>query len=87
MYNLFNNWTISKFVTRKWIKLNYISSGHYSVNKKIKLKTPMLKPDLWNYSDAYIVVKWRISVTATNIAIRKNKKLTFKNNTSFKSCR
>ena len=47
----------------------------------------MLKPHLCNHSDAYIVVKLRISVTATNIAIRKNKKLTFKNNTSFKSCR
>ena len=44
----------------------------------------MLRSDLCDYSDAYIVVKRRISVTGTKNANRK--KLTFKNNGPFRSC-
>ena len=46
----------------------------------------MLRSDLCDYSDAYIVVKERISVTGTNDANRRNKKLTFKNNAPFRPC-
>ena len=46
----------------------------------------MLKLDLCDSSNAYIVVKGRISVTGTNAANRKNKKTTFKNNAPFRSC-
>ena len=46
----------------------------------------MLRSDLYDYSDAYIVVKGRISVTGNNAANRRNKKLTFKNNAPFRSC-
>ena len=45
----------------------------------------MLRSDLCDYSDAYIVVKVRISLTDTNNANRK-KKLIFKNATLFWSC-
>ena len=45
----------------------------------------MLRSDLCNYSDAYIVVKGSISVIGTNNAKRRNKKLIFKNNAPFKS--
>ena len=34
----------------------------------------MLKPDLCDYSDAYIIVKGRISVTGTNNANKRNKR-------------
>ena len=43
----------------------------------------MLRSYLCDYRDAYIVVKGR-SVTGTNAANRRNKKLTFKNNAPFK---
>ena len=46
----------------------------------------MLRSDLWDYSDSYIVVKGGISVTGINAAKRRNKKLTFRNNASFRSC-
>ena len=46
----------------------------------------MLKSDLWDYSDAYTVVKGRLSIRVTNNANRTNKKLTFKNNAPFRSC-
>ena len=39
-----------------------------------------------DYSDSYSLVKGRISVTGTNNANRRNKKLTFKNNSAFRSC-
>ena len=45
----------------------------------------MLRSDLCDYSDAYIVVKGR-GLTGTENANRRNKKLTFKNNAPFRSC-
>ena len=53
--------------------------------KKNRFQTPILRPDLCDHSDAFIVVKGRISVTVTNNANIRNKKLTFKNNVPFRS--
>ena len=46
----------------------------------------MLRSDLWDFSDVYIVVKGRINVTDTNNANKRDKKLTFKNNAPFRLC-
>ena len=46
----------------------------------------MLRSALCNYSDVYIVVKERISVTGTENANTRNKYLFFKNNAPFRSC-
>ena len=46
----------------------------------------MLRSDLCDYSDAYIVAYGRISIRGTNTANRINKMLVFKNNAPFKSC-
>ena len=46
----------------------------------------MLRSDSRDYSDAYIVVKEGISVTGTDNANRRNKKLTPKDNAPLKSC-
>ena len=46
----------------------------------------MLRSDLCDYSDAYIVVKEGTSVTGTDNANRRNKKLTPKDNAPLKSC-
>ena len=43
----------------------------------------MLTSDLCDYSNVYIVVKGRISVTGTDSANRRNKKPNFKNNALF----
>ena len=66
-------------MTRKWIKVNDLSGGQYSVNKNIIFQTAMLRSDLCDYSDAYFVVKRRITVDDTNSINRRNKKLTLKN--------
>ena len=83
---LLNESTVSKFVTTKWIEVNDLPSGQYSDNKNIRFKSSMLRSNLCNYSNAYIVVKGRISVRGTNDANKRNKKLTFKNNAPFRSC-
>ena len=46
----------------------------------------MLRSNLCDYSDWYIVVKGRIKVTGTNNANIRNKKLISKNNVQFRSC-
>ena len=45
----------------------------------------MLRSNLWDFSDGYIVVKGDIIVTKTNDA-KQNKSVTFKNNAPFISC-
>ena len=83
---LLHNSSLSKFVTKKWIKINNLSSSQYSASKNIKFKTSLLWSDLCDYSDVCIVGKVRISVRGTNDANKRNKKLTFKNNAPFRSC-
>ena len=39
--------------------MNDLSSGQYSVNKNIIIKTSLLRSDLCDYSDVYIAVKER----------------------------
>ena len=46
----------------------------------------MLRSDLCDCSDAYIVVKERITVAGGNDDKTRNKKLVFKNNAPFRSC-
>ena len=50
-----------KFRTKKWVEINDESRGTYNVNSQIKFKTTMLKPSLCDYSDAYILVKGKIT--------------------------
>ena len=54
---LLNDSTVSKFMTEKWIEVNDLLSGQYSVNKNIRFKTSMLRSGLCDYSDVYIPVK------------------------------
>ena len=70
---LLNDLTLPKFVTKNWVKVNDLSSVQYSLNKNVGFKLSMLRSDLCNYSDAYIVVKGRISFTGTNGVNRRNK--------------
>ena len=57
---------ISKFVTREYVRVNSLSNT-YNENKSIRFKTPMLRSDLCDYSDAYILVKGTIMVTAPGV--------------------
>ena len=41
--------TVSKFVTKKWIEVNDLSSEQYSDNKNIRFKTSMLRSNPCDY--------------------------------------
>ena len=53
----------SKFRTNNWVEINDESRGTYNINSQIKFKTTMLKSSLCDYSDAYILVKGKITIT------------------------
>ena len=83
---------LSKFVTREHVRVNSLLD-RYNENKSIRFKTPMLRSKLCGYSDAYILVKGTITVTApganngaNNIRDKKNRPLILKNNAPFVSC-
>ena len=83
---------LSKFVTREYVRVNSLSNV-YNENKSIRFKTPMLRSSLCDYSDAYILVKGTITVTApgvnnnaNNIRDKRNRPVILKNNVPFVSC-
>ena len=53
---------VPRFVTKKWVEIYDESGKTYNVNKEIRFKTPMLRSDLWDYNDAYIVGTGKITV-------------------------
>ena len=54
---LLNNSTVLKFLSENWIEINDLSSSQCSVNNNKRFKTSMLRSDLCDYSDGYVVVK------------------------------
>ena len=78
----------SKFRTRNWIEINDESRGTYTSND-IKFKATMLRSNLYDYADAYILVKGTKTITgagnddATKQANEWDKRVIFKNCTPF----
>ena len=52
---------LSKFRIKYWIEINDQLRGVYNTNSDIRFKTIMLKSSLFDYSDACILVKERIT--------------------------
>ena len=80
---------VPRIITKKWIEVHDQSGNaedRYKPSKQITFKTSMLRSDLCDFSDAYIVVKATITVTGINNRSRKNRPLAFKNNAPFISC-
>ena len=59
-----------RFVTKKWIEVNDQSGEIYNVIKEIRIKTSMLRSDLCDFSDGYVVVKETNTVTDPDNAKR-----------------
>ena len=57
-----DNKDLPRFVTKKWIEIYDQSEKNYNPNKEIRIKTSMLRSDLCDFNDAYIVVKGDIIV-------------------------
>ena len=88
----------SKFATKKWYVIDSESKGNYSHKNPIKCLTSSLESLLCDYSEAYILVTWNITVTRTIPAAaggnpqRKQPlaaatQVIFKNCAPFKDCR
>ena len=82
---------LSKFVTREYVRVNSLSNT-YNENKSIRFKTSMLRSNLCDYSDVYILIKGTITVTApgvnngaNNIRDKRNRPVILKNNVPFVS--
>ena len=78
---------VPRFITKKWIKVSDQSGGTYNTNKQIRFKTSMLRFDLCDYSDAYIVVKGIVTVSADERdRDEMNRQVNLKNNAPFIYC-
>ena len=56
---------VLRLITKKWVKVHDQSGSaddRYKPSKQIRFKTSMLRSDLCDYSDVYIVVEGRITV-------------------------
>ena len=84
---------LSKFRTKNWTEINDQSRGVYNTNSDIRFKTTMLKSILCEYSDAYIIVEGKITITgagadaAAREADERNKGVVFKNCARFINCK
>ena len=76
---------LSRFFTRDYVRVNGLSNM-YDENKSIRFKTPMLRSDLCDYADAYILVNGIITVAGNQPSDRQNRPLILKNNAPFVSC-
>ena len=83
--NLLNNES-SKFATRKWYVINDQNNAQYGRGNEndatIKFDTKVIKPNLCDYSDAYILVTGEIKIA--DIAADTN--FAFKNCAPFTGC-
>ena len=94
--NLLNNEAASnqpsKFRTKNQVEINDESKESYSANSDIRFKTTMLRSNLCDYADAYILVKGTITITgagdddAARQLDERNKGVIFKNCASFTKC-
>ena len=82
----------SKFRTKNCVEINDESRGANNVGSPIKFKTTILKSSLCDYSDAYILVKGKITITgagddaAARQTDERDEDVAFKNCASFTSC-
>ena len=80
----------TKFRTKNWVEINVESQGMYNKGNRIIFKTSMLRSSLYNYSNAFILVKETITVANTAVQGQANnganEKTLFKNCAPFINC-
>ena len=53
----------SKFRTKNWVEIIDESKESHSANSNIRFKTTMLRSNLCDYANVYILLKGKITVT------------------------
>ena len=82
----------SKFRTKNWAEIDDDSRGAYNIGSPIRFKTTMLESSLCDYSNAWILVKGKITIrgagadAAARQADERNKGVAFKNCAPFTTC-
>ena len=82
---------LSKCRTRNWVEISDESRGNYA-NSDIRFKTTMLRSNLCDYADSYILIKGTITITgagddaAARQADERNEGVKFKNCAPFTKC-
>ena len=67
--NLLNESCDSAFVTRKWNIVHDQSNTDYDVGNEIIYNTEVLKSNLSDYNDAYILVRGDITIIGHNLVV------------------
>ena len=80
-FNLFNEASDSKFVKRKWNIIDDNSKANFGVGNEITYNTEVLKSNLCDYNDAYILLRDHVTATAAWVT-----QIAFKNCASFTKC-
>ena len=82
----------SKFRIKNWVEINDESKELYNANSDIRFKATMLRSNLCDYTDAYILVKGTMTTTgggadaAAKQADERNKGIIFKTCAPFTKC-
>ena len=76
----------SKFKTKNWVEINDESRETDNVNSQFKFKTTMLKSSLCDYSDAYIHVKGKITITRVGADAAAKQDDEIDKGVAFKNC-
>ena len=77
---------LSRFVTKNGLKFMINQKKITTLIKEIRIKTSMLRSNLCDFNEAYIVVKGDVTLEGDNDAHKENKNLAFKNNAPFINC-
>ena len=77
---------VPRCITKKWTEVQSQSGNTYNASKPIRFQTSMLTSDLCDYSDVYVWVKGKITVTNPNNNANFDRRLTLKINAPFISC-
>ena len=55
---------VPRFINKKWIEFHDQSGDTYNTSKQIRFKTSILRADLCDFSDAYIVVNGTVRIVS-----------------------
>ena len=61
-----------KFRTVNWVEVNDESRGKYKKDNQIRFETSMLRSNLWDYNDAYILKSRTITITGEGVMMQQN---------------
>ena len=84
--NLLNEANDSKFVTRKWNIVNNQSNANYDAGNEIVYNTEVLKSNLCDYNDVYILLRGNITIIGHQATKSIIGQVAFRDCASFTKC-